>query len=555
MLLAISLRDFVLVDKLEIDFEPGMTVLTGETGAGKSLLVDALSLAMGERAEAGVVRDGAVRAEISAEFHLAQLPALRDWLIAGDLDDEYSCVLRRVIDSSGRSRCFINGRSATVQQLREAGEFLVDLHGQHAHQSLIKPAFQRSVLDAYAGAETLANLVSTHYRNYRAFTTQLSDLQHHQTAAQSERERLLWQVEELAALQFDAEEWETMQAQHVRLAHTMQLEEGVALALENLSEGETNTLSMLQTLRSNLAALHAFDAHLADTLSLIDSASAELDEASHNLRQYADKLDTDPGQLADLEQNIAQVMAMARKYRVRPEALGTCLSEAQARLAELGSMSDLAELERQANAEHAAWQHHAQQLSKIRTTAAAQLSDEVSQIMQHLALAGGQFAIALNPLDEGDAHGLEHIEFLVAPHEGAGLKPLAKVASGGELSRISLALQTAISQVAAVPVLIFDEVDVGIGGSVAEAVGQLLRKLADTRQVLCITHLPQVAAQGTHHLQVSKLKQDQGGVISRISHLTDEARVDEIARMLGGAVITDTTRIHATEMLKQAANN
>lgn len=554
MLLVMSLRDFVLVDHLEIDFQSGMTVLTGETGAGKSLLVDALSLVMGGRADASVVRDGATRAEMSAEFEVKHLLELQQYLKDSDLDDGMYCVLRRVIDNAGRSRGFINGRTASVQQLREVGEYLVDLHGQHAHQSLLKSSYQRTVLDAYAGVEELAQQVSRHFRNYRERITRLTELRSNQDVAQTERERLQWQVDELATLNFDAEIWEADQARHLRLANVMQLGSGVGAALDSLSEGDVSVRTQLQIVRHHIGGLITFDERLTEILALLDSAGAELEEASHSLRQYADKLDADPEQLSELEQHIAQVMGIARKYRVRPEDLGEYCAAATVRLNQLGAEADLSELAKQADAEYQAWHLCATQLSEIRASAAKKLSTEVSELMQCLALAGGCFAIALQPLLEGDAHGLEQIEFMVAPHEGAGLKPLAKVASGGELSRISLALQTVISRVAAVPVLVFDEVDVGIGGKVAEAVGKLLRQLAENRQVLCITHLPQVAAQGMQHIQVTKIKPEQGAVISCINTLTGVDRVDEIARMLGGAVITDTTRTHALEMLQMAVN-
>ncbi len=522
MLSALSLRDFVIVDALEITFESGLTVLTGETGAGKSILVDALSLALGERADAGVVREGAQRTEISAEFDIDTLDALQAWLAERDYDDEQRCVLRRIIDSGGRSRCYINGRSATVQQLREAGEFLLDLHGQHAHQSLLKPAAQRELLDGYAGAGELAHNVARAFRQYHQLHERVTTLQQRQDSSEAERERLAWQVQELLALHFDPQDWQSMQSQHTRLANSAQLGLGLASALAGLADDEPSVLSLLHNVHNTINQLVAFDTELQPMADLLESARAEISEAHHSLRHYAERLDADPAMLAEIEQRIAQVMALARKYRVRPEQLPECQLQAQQQLA--------------------------QQLSQIRTQAAGQLSAEVSRTMQQLALAGGHFAISLTPSAEGGAHGLEQVEFLVAAHEGMTARPLQRVASGGELSRISLALQTAISRVAAVPVLIFDEVDVGIGGGVAEIVGTLLRQLASHRQIICITHLPQVAAQGAHHLQVSKIRTDQG-VTSRIQLLTPDERIDELARMLGGMTITPTTREHAREML------
>ncbi|MHB1677980.1 MAG: DNA repair protein RecN [Sulfuriferula sp.] len=548
MLRQLSLRDFVIVDELDLAFEPGFTVLTGETGAGKSILVDALALALGERGDAGVVRTGATRAEITAEFDIGGLPLLRGWLTGQELDDEDNCLLRRVIDSNGRSRCFINGRAVSAQQLREAGEFLVDIHGQHAHQSLLKPAIQRELLDGYGGASDLARAVAQYYRQWRQCAEQLAALRQNSSAAAAEREQLLWQVEELSALQFCLGDWEAIQAEHGRLANSANLGDGVGFALEVLSEGENSASSLLHGVSARLATLVEYDGELRATLDLIESAAVQLQEASHNLRQYADKLDADPARLVAVEQRIGQVLDMARKYRVKAENVPELLISVQRRLNELSAGADFAALETELKAAHTAWLHSANQLSAARTSAATALAQRVSHAMQQLALAGGQFSILLTPVPDGSAQGLEQVEFLVAPHAGAVPKVLAKVASGGELSRISLALQTAVSQVAGVPTLIFDEVDVGIGGGVAEIVGRLLKDLAVSRQILCITHLPQVAAVGDHHLQVSKIVRENE-VVSHIAVLASSDRVDEIARMLGGVTITATTRQHAREML------
>lgn len=548
MLVALNLRDFVIVDALEINFEPGLTVLTGETGAGKSILVDALSLAVGDRADVGVVREGAPRAEISALFDIARLPALQTWLTELAFDDDNQCMLRRIIDSTGRSRCFINGRTATVQQLREAGEFLIDLHGQHAHQSLLKPAMQRELLDAYADSSDLAQHVACIFRQYRQLYEHANALQQHQERSHAESEQLSWQIQELQALRFDPVQWDALQLQHARLSNTAELASGASSAMAGLSENDPSILSLLHTVQAAIQPLLSMDQSLQPVLGLLESARAELHEAHHALRQYTERLDTDPAYLAEAEQRISQVMAMARKYHVRPEQLPVCLQSAEQSLAELGGSVGISQLMSEAADTHQRWQQLAQQLSHAREHAAQQLSTAVSHTMQKLALAGGHFTVSLTPLSEGGAHGLEHVEFLVAPHAGASAKSLQKVASGGELSRISLALQTAMLSVASVPVLIFDEVDVGIGGGVAEQVGRMLHDLSDHHQVICITHLPQVAAQGMHHLQVSKTLTDTG-VVSRIQHLTGAARIDEIARMLGGLTITNTTRQHAREML------
>lgn len=548
MLRQLTLRDFAIVDKIELAFEAGFTVLTGETGAGKSILVDALALALGERGDAGVVRAGAARAEISAEFDATHLPALQAWFIDNELDDEGNCLLRRVIDNNGRSRCFINGRAVSAQQLREAGEFLVDIHGQHAHQSLLKPATQRDLLDAYGGVTELARQTSHAYRHARQLEARLAALRENSNAVETEREQLQWQIRELNALQLHLPDWEALQNEHQRLANAVNLGEGVAFALDALSEGEATVQAQLHVVSAKLAGLLAYDNELQVPYDLLESAAVQLQEASHALRRYADHMEADPARLLAVEQRIEQVLDAARKYRVKVEQLPALLATAEQRLAELDGATDLAHLHAEAKAAHSTWLGLAQQLSAARVQTAHALETVVSATMQQLALSGGQFSIALTTLPEGNAQGLEHIEFMVAPHAGAVPRALAKVASGGELSRISLALQTAVSEIAGVPTLIFDEVDVGIGGSVAETVGHLLKRLATSRQILCITHLPQVAAVGEHHLQVSKANIG-AEVVSRIAQLDETERVDEIARMLGGVTITSKTRQHADEML------
>jgi DNA repair protein RecN (Recombination protein N) len=548
MLRQLALRDFVIVDQLDLSFEQGFTVLTGETGAGKSILIDALALALGERGDAGVVRAGAARAEISADFDAWALPSLQTWLVDNELDDEGNCLLRRVIDNNGRSRCFINGRAVSAQQLREAGEFLVDIHGQHAHQSLLKSATQREILDSYGNASELAAQVAQYYRHWQKMNDALLALQQDSGAIAAEREQLEWKIQDLNALQFDLADWHALQDEHKRLANAVNLGAGIAFALDALTESESDTLSQINAVAIRLTSLLEYDAGLQTAYDLIESAGVQLQEASHDLRRYADQMEADPARLYEIEQRIEQVLDVARKYRVKVETLPELLADVQKRYAELVQSEDSAVLAAEVANAHAVWHAAALKLSGIRQNTATKLADIVSATMQQLALAGGQFAIALTALEAGNAHGLEQIEFLVAPHTGASPKPLAKVASGGELSRISLALQTAISQVAGVPTLIFDEVDVGIGGGVAEIVGHLLKDLSSSRQILCITHLPQVAAQGEHHLQVSKVQQDNQ-VVSHIHTLDAVERVDEIARMLGGVTITDTTRQHAREML------
>ena len=553
MLKFLAIRDFVIVSSLELDFSSGFTVLTGETGAGKSILVDALSLALGERGDAAMVRNGCERAEIAAEFDIATLPHLQAWLVEQELEgDEGSCLLRRVLDANGRSRGFINGRSATLQQMREAGEMLLDIHGQHAHQSLLRPDAQRLLLDGYAGMTADAEQVAALSRDWQALRRRRISLSENAEAVAAERELLRFQRDELEGLGFNAVEWQELQADYARLAHAASLLETAAFGIETLSEADNACLAQLNALAVRLRDGMVHDASLGETLRMLESAQAELQEAVYALRHYQQRLDTDPQRLHELEQRIRNVMDAARKHRVAPESLDEALQRIVARLAELGGDADLVALEQQEKSAQQNYLAAAQKLTAARKKAADKLAREITEAMQTLAMQGGSFAVALLPLAEGNACGLETIEFQVAANPGVPVRSLAKVASGGELSRISLAIQVAASQVANVPTLIFDEVDSGIGGRVAEIVGHLLKKLGKNYQVLCVTHLPQVAAAADHQWQVSKAAEN-GVTLSHIAVLDGGQRIEEIARMLGGVKITDTTRKHAAEMLGAAA--
>jgi len=553
MLHALQIRDFVIVERIELEFAPGFTALTGETGAGKSILIDALALALGERGDAAVVRQGADRAEISAEFDVSDNKPLQQWLTANDLaGDEDNCLLRRVIDSSGRSRAFINGRACTLQQLREAGEHLVDIHGQHEHQSLLRAAAQRALLDAYAGCTELAAAVAAAWRRRQDLQQQLAALETNAGAITAEREQLEWQVRDIESLNFTPEEWqrvwEELQAEHARLAHGQSLIEGAQYALDVLSEGDGAALSQIAGVDSRLSQLIEYDARLKDVADIIASAQAQAQEAVYMLRDYQERLEIDPQRFREVEQRLDVVHTMARKWRVTPETLPDALARAQQRLAELGGDADVDIVRARVAEAHAIYLNEAKKLTVARKKAAKKLAEKVTAAMQTLAMAGGSFDIALRPLDEGNSSGLEQIEFLVSAHKSTEPRPLAKVASGGELSRISLALQTVTSEVAQVPTLIFDEVDAGIGGGVAEIVGRMLKKLGAQRQVMCVTHLPQVAASADQQWQVAK-SATNGKVSSHVAVLDGKQRVEEIARMLGGVKITDTTRKHAAEML------
>jgi DNA repair protein RecN (Recombination protein N) len=552
MLKFLSIRDFVIVDFLELDFAGGFTALTGETGAGKSILIDALSLALGERGDAGAVRAGCERAEISAEFDIGDAPLLRKWLAEQDLEgDEDMCLLRRVMDSGGRSRGFINGRSATMQQLREAGDFLVDIHGQHEHQSLLRPGAQRDLLDGYAGLQADAAAVSGKFQAWQTLHRRRVALEQNAEAVAAERELLQFQRRELESLNFSAPEWTELQAEHARLSHAASLLETAEFGLDVLSESETACLAQLNQLTARLRDGLAFDAALQDTLAMLESAQNELQEAVYALRHYQQRLDLDPERLREQEQRISAIMESSRKYRVPPEELPNLLERITSRLEELGGDGDMDELKAQEEAARAAYVAAGKKLGAGRAKAAEKLSQEITAAMHTLAMHGS-FAAALTPLADGTAHGLESVEFRVATNPGSPMAGLAKVASGGELSRISLAIQVATSQVAGVPTLIFDEVDSGVGGRVAEIVGQLLKRLGTRHQVMCVTHLPQVAACADAQWQVSKSVRD-GVTLSTIQPLKPEERIEEIARMLGGAKITETTRKHAAEMLGVAS--
>ncbi|WP_435627155.1 DNA repair protein RecN [Candidatus Ferrigenium straubiae] len=553
MLKFLGIRDFVIVPSLELDFSSGFTALTGETGAGKSILIDALSLALGERGDAAMVRNGCERAEIAAEFDIAALPHLQAWLREQELDgDEGVCLLRRVLDAGGRSRGFINGRAATLQQMREVGEQLLDIHGQHAHQSLLRSDAQRMLLDGYAGVAVDAGKAAALYRDWQALRRRRIGLSENAEAVAAERELLRFQRDELEGLGFNLGEWQELQADYARLAHAASLLETAAFGIETLSEADNACLEQLNVLAARLRDGMTHDASLGETLRMLESAQAELQEAVYALRHYQQRLDADPQRLHELEQRIRRVMDAARKHRTAPEQLGEVLQRIVTRLEELGGDADLAALEQQENAAQQSYLAAAQKLTSARKKAADRLAREITAAMQALAMQGGSFAVALLPLADGNAHGLETVEFQVAANPGVPLRSLAKVASGGELSRIGLAIQVAASQVASVPTLIFDEVDSGIGGRVAEIVGQLLKKLGKDGQVLCVTHLPQVAAAADHQWQVSKAVEN-GVTLSRIAVLDGERRVEEIARMLGGVKITDTTRKHAAEMLGASA--
>jgi DNA repair protein RecN (Recombination protein N) len=549
MLRRLLIQDFVLVDRLELDFRTGFGALTGETGAGKSILLDALSLLLGERADGGVVRTGRERADLVAEFELAPDSPAIAWLLAQELvGDEGVLLVRRVVDAGGRSRAYINGFPATATQLREVGEFLADIHGQHAHQALLRADAQRELLDVHAGLREAAREVGNLYREWQAARRAREEAEKGIEALQHERDLLAHQVHELQALDFSIEAWEGLNQEHARLANAASLLEGAEMALNAVSDGEAPLASEIERIATRLSELSAYDQSLGELAQLISEAAIRLEEAGHGLRRYRDRVDLDPARLNEIEQRIEAVVGAARKYRVPPDGLPELLTVSASRLESISTQADPAALQAREEAAHKTFLTRAHKLSAGRSKAAQELGKAVTAAMQDLAMAGGRFEIALLPEPDGSVNGLERIEFQVAANPQQPLRALAKVASGGELSRIGLSIQVITSESQAVPTLIFDEVDAGIGGRVAEIVGRRLRELGSNRQVLCVTHLPQVAAQANWQWRVQK-ESGKAGTVSRLVELDDAGRVEEIARMLGGVQITETTRHHAAELL------
>lgn len=555
MLQTLTLRDFVIVDQLELDFAAGFTVLTGETGAGKSILLDALGLVLGERADSSQIREDSNRAEITALFRVdpEQITHFNQWLDEQGFpleDDGQSLLLKRTVESNGRSRAFINGSVATLAQLREAGDQLVDIHGQHAHQLLLKSGAQRELLDRHAGLLPITLEVGKLFKTLNDSHRLLAQAENAGQDIERERERLEWQLEELTELSPQEGEWDQIQTEHARLANGAKIISGCQEAIDTLSEAENSVESALSKASSNMSVLAQHDATLTEVSQSLESAQIQVDEAVHSLNRYLQKLDLDPGRLDQVEERMQALHSAARKYRTEANTLPRLLLETADRLEALTASQNIEALRKKVKQEEAAYLKLANQLSQKRSEAAADLGKLITEAMQNLSMAGGQLEIALVPLKEGGSNGLEQIEFLVAGHAGSTPRALAKVASGGELARISLAISVITSKASFTPTLIFDEVDAGIGGAVAETVGKLLRQLGKSHQILCVTHLPQVAAQGNHHLKVNK-SQSGDKTLSRVSPLARSDRVEEIARMLGGATITDTTRRHARELLEQ----
>ncbi len=546
MLRRLSLRDFVIVSALDVDFEPGFTVLTGETGAGKSILIDALQLALGSRAESGVVREGAVRADISAEFDTPI--SLSAWLDEAGFEGGDTLLLRRVVDVQGKSRAWVNGAPATAAQLRQAADHLLDIHGQHAWQSLTRPAAVRELFDAQAGIDTSA--LTQAWQSWQAAAEVLSRARAQSDSLAQERERLQWQVAELEKLSPGAQEWDDLNAEHKRLANAQSLLEAAQAALQAICEDERAADSLTSQALDALEEASTLDASLANVVEVLQGAQAQLEDAAHTLKSYLGHNDPNPQRLAELDARLSSWINLARRFRRPPAELPELLQSWQLQLQALEASTDLEALQAHALKALDVWKARAQQVSALRKKAAPALAASITQAMQQLGMSGGRFDVALQAVthEAPQSYGLETVEFLVAGHEGSTPKPLVKVASGGELSRLALAIAvtTARGRTQSVPALIFDEIDAGVGGTVADTVGRLMKELGGSAQVFAVTHLAQVAACADSHFVVTK--SSKGGVTtSEVAAVSGEARVAEIARMLGGERLSG--KAHAQTLL------
>lgn len=555
MLLSLHIRDFAIIDELEIDLAEGMTALTGETGAGKSILLDALGLLLGDRADADSVRHGAERAEVSADFAIADLPAVQDWLQAQSLDRDGSCQIRRVVSREGRSRAYINGTPAPVQSLKQLGEQLVDIHGQHEHQSLMRPAAQRQLLDAHGRHTALLEALAQTYRSWQETLGRIEAIVGADRERDSRLEFMRFQLAELEELALGDDELAALHDEQRRLANAGELIETCERCLQHLyDDDEQAAYTHISRALRDMAAVADTDPSVNEIPECLDNALVQLREAVDTLRHYRDGLEPDPERLQQVEQRLELIHRLARKHRIEAEQLPAFSARLQQELAQLEQAGQtLDQLEAQRETLQADYLRLAGKLHRARQQTARTLGEAVSERMQALGMAGGRFVIDVSTRDDARhaEHGTDRVEFRVSANPGQPLRPLTRVASGGELSRISLAIQVIAAQATPIPTRVFDEVDSGIGGGTAETVGSLLRRLGAGRQVLCVTHLPQVASQAHHHLQVSKSTGAES-TRTRLRRLEDKERVEEIARMLGGRKITASTRQHAEEMLKLA---
>ena len=550
MLRRLSLRDFVIVAELEVEFDAGFSVLTGETGAGKSILIDALQLALGSRGDAGVVREGAARAEIGAEF---DAPAsIGAWLDEAGFEAGDTLLLRRTIDAQGKSRAWINGSAATIAQLREAADHLVDIHGQHAWQSLTRGPSVRALLDAFAGVD--AAPLATLWADWKRATETLAQAGTQQAGLDRERERLAWQIGEVDKLAPGADEWPELEAEHKRQANAQSLIDAARSALDAISEADDNADALTGRALHALGNVAQFDTQLAATIDVLQGAQTQLQDAAHTLAGYLNHTELEPDRLQALDERLSAWVSLARHYRRPPAELPALLAQWKEELRTLDAAADLDALQREVTRTLAAFEAEAKRVSVARKSGGPKLEQAVTQAMQQLGMAGGRFEVSLLKQDTPQSFGAESAEFLVAGHAGSTPRPLAKVASGGELSRIALAIAVTTSQLQSAGTLIFDEIDAGVGGAVAETVGRLMKQLGRAAQVLAVTHLPQVAACADHHFVVAKQARD-GATLSDVRAVVGEVRVAEVARMLGGERLSNTSLAHAQEMLAVGAES
>jgi len=556
MLKELHIRNLAIVEALELEFGPGMTVLTGETGAGKSILLDALGLTLGDRADSTLVRQGVKRAEVSAAFATGDMDHIESWLEERELDGDGECLIRRTVGADGRSRAYINGQPVPVHLLKELGEQLVDIHGQHAHQSLMKRDAQRRLLDDYAGHDEPVAATAEAFRHWHSLQDEYEQLSRAAEERDARLELLRYQVQELQTLELQPDELEELDAEHQRLAHANRLLEGSQRAVAGLYEEENSITSHLDRLVLELQELQGYDSALAGPTEMLETAAIQTKEAATELRHYVAGLELDPQRLEWVEQRLGEIHELSRKHRTEPEKLPELLTRLEEELESLeGADARLEGLAEEIDAARNTYLQQANALSDSRRKAAEKLSKQVTEQIRGLGMGEGRFELVVEPLDEADAgpHGLDRIEIRVTANPGQPLRPLNKVASGGELSRISLAIQICTTGQGGIPTLIFDEVDVGVGGAVAEMVGRLLRQLAGERQILCVTHQAQVAALGHQHMRVTKQFEGEQ-TTTTISELALDDRVEEIARMLGGLEITEQTEAHAKELIGRAAS-
>ncbi len=555
MLRRIQVRDFAIIDELEIALEPGLTVLTGETGAGKSILLDALGLCLGDRADTSMVPANAERSDIHVEFDVADTPRAAAWLAREGLEEDEICLLRRVIQSNGRSQAWINGRPATRGQLEALGGLLVGIHGQHAHQALMRPDTQRRTLDHFAGNDQARDAVASIFAKLQAVDTQITELAGGSEDHTDRMALLRYQLEELEAEALEPEAFAELEREQKRLASAGEILAACQQSLDALYDAETSAQSLMASASRALAPHLDTDPQLTEAEALISTGQVQIEEACQTLRHFADGLEMDPERLDQVEKKLTKLFDLARKHQVEPEALSEHTAKLRAELERLESADTrLVELQAEREQLRTDYATAAQTLSKSRQQAAETLNARVNELLGTLGLKGAALEIGVDHQADSEPtrHGLDRVQFDVRTNPDQPAGPLNRVASGGELSRIGLALEVATADVAELPCLIFDEADAGIGGAVAEVVGRQLRALAEHHQVLCITHLPQVASQGIHQLQVEKQQRDDGRTVTQTRLLAADERTQEIARMLGGVEITDKTLQHAREMLDQA---